>query len=228
MLGYAKQIIHRGLRSRGFDLVKRGPAPNLKKLKAESLTGWFLPGECHRLYILTVMTSGPILEIGHFLGRSTACICEAIHDVGKSREFVSYDLGFRSVEEFKEHYDRIHKADIPVPGLYNDIVFSQNTTTTEIALRNLKALQLDSYVRLTSGNFLDLDHDKYDMIFCDAAHDRHELEHNLPHVIAHSNHGCVWAFHDMDRRQIDVVLGLAEAEFGELTETLGVFVYMGN
>jgi hypothetical protein len=32
----------------------------------------------------------------------------------------------------------------------------------------------------------------------------------------------------MDRRQIDVVLGLADVEFGELTETLGVFVYMGD
>ncbi|HEY6127057.1 MAG TPA: class I SAM-dependent methyltransferase [Candidatus Acidoferrum sp.] len=173
------------------------------------------------------MTSGPILEIGHFLGRSTACICEAIHDIGKPREFVSYDLGFRSPEQFKAHYDKVHKSDIPVPALYSDVVFSQNTTTTEIARQNLKALQLDRYVRLISGDFIDLDSSKYDMIFCDATHDIHELELNLPHVVAHSNHGCVWAFHDMDRSKIDAALNLADVEFSDLTISLGVFVYMG-
>jgi hypothetical protein len=176
----------------------------------------------------TAMTSGPILEIGHFLGRSTACICEAIHDIRRPREFRSYDLGFRSTEEFKAHYDAIHKADITVPDVFEEIVFSKNMTTTQIALQNLKALQLDSYVSLISGNAFELDHSRYDMIFCDAVHEPREISANLPHIIMHSNHGCVWVFHDMDQHKIDLVLNLAPAEFSELTNSLGVFIYLGD
>jgi len=227
MLRLAKKAVFRAINSQGFNLVRIGPRPK-KQLKAEQLIGWFWPVECRRLYLLASMTSGPILEIGHFLGRSTACICEAIQDIGKPREFVSYDLGFRSVEEFKTHYDKVHKSDIPVPDLYKEIVFSQNTTTTEVAKRNLTAMGLESYVELISGNFIDLDHRKYDMIFCDATHDIAEIEATLPHVIEHSNHGCVWAFHDMDQTRIKHILGLAEAEYSELTYTLGTFVYMGK
>jgi predicted O-methyltransferase YrrM len=227
LLRLAKRTIERAFRSHGFHIVRIEPPPE-RRLKAESLAGWFGPDECRRLYMLTAMTSGPILEIGHFLGRSTACICEAIQDVGKPREFVSYDLRFRTAEEFKAHYDAVHKADVSVPDLYRDIVFSQNTTTTEIAMRTLEALCLDGYVRLVSGNFIDLDHSKYDLIFCDAVHDRHEIEANLPHIVARSNRGCVWAFHDMHQSNRDVVLSLADAQFSELTDTLGVFVYMGK
>ena len=36
------------------------------------------------------------------------------------------------------------------------------------------------------------------------------------------------SLHDMDQRNIDIVLGLADAEFSELTDTLAVFVYMGK
>ena len=170
---FAKNAVRRAFSRKGYTIV-RVPPPAKKRLKAESVTGWFQPDECRRLYMVTAMTSGPILEIGHFLGRSTACICEAIHDVGKPREFVSYDLGFRSTEEFKEHYDKIHKGDpttSAVLDLYKEIVFSQNTTTTEVALQNLKALELDRYVKLISGNFIELNHSKYDMIFCDAMHE---------------------------------------------------------
>jgi hypothetical protein len=32
----------------------------------------------------------------------------------------------------------------------------------------------------------------------------------------------------MDQRNIDIVLGLADAEFSEFTDTLAVFFYMGK
>lgn len=206
---------------------KSDPLPN-RILAAESITGWFSRRECRRLYVTAAMTNGPILEIGHFLGRSTACITEAIRDVRKSRVFRSYDLGFRSSEEFKEYYDRLHKTDVPVPSQYEEIVFSKGTTTTEVATQNLRKLGLDGFVQLISGDAFKLDQDKYDLIFCDAVHEAHEIEANVPHLVARSNPGCIWALHDMNQANIEKVTSLAKVEFCELTGSLGTFVYLGN
>jgi hypothetical protein len=174
------------------------------------------------------MTRGPVLEIGHFLGRSTACICEAIRDVRRPRVFRSYDLGFRSSAEFKEYYDRIHKTDVPVPEQYEEIVFSKDTTTTEVAGQNLRRLGMASHVELISGNAFEMDHDKYDLIFSDAAHEEHEIVANMPHLVARSNHGCVWALHDMNEANIELVTSLANVEFCELTGSLGIFIFLGQ
>ena len=206
---------------------KSDPLPN-RILAAESITGWFSRRECRRLYVTAVMTSGPILEIGHFLGRSTACICEAIRDVDKPRVFRSYDLGFRSSAEFKQYYDRLHKRDVPVPPQYEDVVFSRGTTTTEVAAQNLRELGLDRFVQLVSGDAFELNHDKYDLIFCDAVHEPHEIDVTVPQLVARSNHGCIWALHDMNQVNIERVIALANAEFCELTGSLGTFVYMGG
>lgn len=206
---------------------KSDPLPN-KRLAAEGITGWFSQRECRRLYMTAAMTRGPVLEIGHFLGRSTACICEAIRDIRRSRVYRSYDLGFRSSAEFKEYYDRLHKTDVEVPTQYEEIVFSKNTTTTEVAEHNLRQLGLASFVELISGDAFELDHDKYDLIFCDATHEPHEIEANVPRLIPRSNHGCIWALHDMNQVNIERVLALADVEFCELTGSLGTFVYRGE
>ncbi len=207
--------------------AKSDPLPN-KILAAEGITGWFSRRECRRLYLTAAMTRGPVLEIGHFLGRSTACICEAIRDVRKPRVFRSYDLGFRSSEEFKEYYDRLHKTDVPVPTQYEEIVFSKNTTTTQVAEHNLRQLGLASFVTLISGDAFQLDHDKYDLIFCDATHEAHEIDANVPHLVTRSNPGSIWALHDMNQANIERVLALANVEFCELTGSLGTFVYRGD
>jgi hypothetical protein len=207
--------------------AKSDPLPN-KFLVAEKITGWFSRRECRRLYLTSLMTCGPVLEIGHFLGRSTACICEAIRDSHKPRVFRSYDLGFRSSAQFKEYYDRISKTSVPVPAEYEEIVFSKGITTTDVAVQNLRRFGLDGFVTLVSGNAFELTHDKYDLIFCDATHDMHEIEANLPHLIARSNPGCVWALHDMNQANIEQVLKLANVEFCELTGSLGTFFYMGD
>lgn len=206
--------------------AKSDPLP-FKLLAAESITGWFSRRECRRLYMTVAMSSGSILEIGHFLGRSTACICEAIRDMRRPRIFRSYDLGFRSAEEFKAYYDRLHKSDVEVPPQYQEIVFSQNTTTTEVAARNLRRLGLDSFVTLISGDAFELDRETYDLIFCDATHEPHEIDANVPRLVARSNPGCIWALHDMNQVNIEKVLALADVEFCELTGSLGTFVYRG-
>lgn len=196
-------------------------------LKAEQISGWFTPAKCEKLYKLTMVTNGPILEVGHFLGKSTASICEALRDSLKNRVFNSYDLGFISADEFKKFYNNVHQRDTEVPPLFRQI-YSQNTTSTELAAINLRDAGLGNYVKLISGNFIDLDQNQYDFIFCDAMHEPHEIELNLPHVINHSSQHCIWAFHDMSDSNIDLVLRLSNSKFIERAHSLGIFLFLGT
>jgi hypothetical protein len=224
MKNLAKQAIRR-LVGQKSAIAKTDPLPH-KSLQAESITGGFSRRECRRLYLTTVMTRGPILEIGHFMGRSTACICEAIRDVRKPRVFRSYDLASRSNAEFQESYTRSQKAQsataAEAPALRAD------ATPTRVATENLDRLELGNYVQLIAGNAFEIDHDKYDMIFCDTGHEPREIENSVPHMAARSNHGCVWALHGMNEENIETVAGLAEVEFCELTGSLGVFIFFGK
>ncbi len=81
---------------------------------------------------------------------------------------------------------------------------------------------------LISGNAFQLDHNKYDLIFCDAMHNPNEMAANMPQIIAHSNQGSVWAFHDMYPLAIECVLGFADVEYVELVDLLGIFIWMGE
>ena len=221
-----KRLISKTLRNRGLMLSSTKYFGTIN-LKAETIPGWFTSAECEKLYRLAMITDGSILEIGHFLGKSTACICEAIKDSQKKRDFKSYDMGFVSENEFKAFFDKVHKRDVPVPSLAKQI-YSQNTTSTELAARNLKNAHLDEYVKLISGNFINLDHDLYDLIFCDAMHDSHEIELNLPHVMTRSSQKCIWAFHDMNDSNIDLVVRISKAIFIERAQSLGIFLFVGT
>ena len=89
----------------------------------------------------------------------------------------------------------------------------------------MKQLGLDGHVNLTSGNFIDIDSDTYDVVFCDAVHEPNEIEANLPHIIAHSNSKCIWVFHDMDETNVNHVIRLAECEYTGNEKSLGVFFF---
>jgi hypothetical protein len=222
----AKQAIQR-LVGHKPAIAKTDPLPQ-KALLAESITGWLSRRECRRLYLTTVLTRGPILEIGHFLGRSSACICEAVRDVRRPRVYRSYDVGFRSGADLKEYYDRIHKAEPAEGAAEEPIDFSKDITTTQIARQNLRRVGLISQVELIAGNAFELDCDKYDLIFCDALSEQQEITVTVPNIAAHSNHGCVWALHGMNEANIELVMSLANVEFCELTGSLGIFVQLGQ
>lgn len=193
-------------------------------LQGFDIPGWFKFDECVKLYELALTTDGPILEIGHFLGRSTSFICQGIRDSKIEKHFTSYDLGFTSYEEVQKFYFEMYGSDMKIPSMY-DIAFLNNATTTEMAKIHLQKLNLDNYVNLVSGNFIELDSDKYNFIFSDAMHDVIEIENNLPHVIEHSTEKCLWAFHDMDENTINFVLKNSNVKYIGLVKTLGIFEY---
>lgn len=188
------------------------------------IPGWFKPDECNKLYELALAVESPILEIGHFLGRSTSFICQGIRDSKEQKVFRSYDLGFTNYEEVKNFYHDMYGHNMSVPSMY-DVAFLNNTTTTEMAKLHLSALNLDTYVELISGNFIDLDHHRYKFIFSDAMHDLIEIEKNLPHVISHSDDECLWAFHDMRNEYIEYIIKTTDCVFIQQIKDLGIFRY---
>lgn len=211
----------------GSNEIKKSPKFGLRRLKGEDLPGWFTLAECRQLYQLVATTKGSILEIGHFLGRSTACICEAIHDLGEKRTFRSYDLALTTEAEYKEFFDAVHQADMDVPDLFKQLVYDENTTTTQLATKNLQQLGLKEYVELFSGNFKDLDNDTYDFIFCDAVHDPNEIRANLPDIVKRSRSNSIWAFHDMNEENVRTVEKEANCLFVGMAASLGIFVFLG-
>jgi hypothetical protein len=198
-----------------------------KTLLAFSVPGWFSREECQRLFEITLVTKGPILEIGHFLGRSTACITEALKVSEERRTFTSYDLGLISEKEFNDFFGNVHKKNVRIPKLAKNI-YAQGKTSTELAKKNLANLGLDEYVELISGNFIDIDNGTYDFIFCDAIHEPNEIRLNLPQIMKRSGKNCIWAFHDMSDINIDRVLEQSNSLFIEKVDRLGIFLYLGE
>lgn len=203
---------------------ERNPKYNKRELLAFSIPGWFSKAECRYLFELTLLTGGPILEIGHFLGRSTACIAESLKESRDKRKFISYDLGFISKQEFSIFFNKVHNQNVPVPKLARQI-YNQKTTSTELATKNLSNLGLIDYVELISGNFIEIDNSKYSFIFCDAMHEANEIRLNLPQIINRSEKNCIWAFHDMSDKNIDIVLDYTKALYINRVNRLGIFQY---
>lgn len=223
-----KKLLVDTLSKKGYYLRRDILLKNSKRLKSRDIPGWFSEGECKKLYQLTLTTKGDIMEIGHFLGRSTACICEALEDSGIERKFYSYDLGISSAEDYKSFFGGLLDNDRGVPQKFKDFVFNKNMTTTQLAEQHLKVLGLDKYVKLITGNFIQMDTGKYDFIFCDAMHGPTEIKLNLPHVVNNSKHGCIWAFHDMNPADAELVTQLADCIFIEGIDSLGIFLYRGK
>lgn len=217
-----KRIMGRLLRKTGYTLARTVPRT---KLVCQHIPGWFSIEEAEALHLLAAVSSARrILEIGHFLGRSTSAICEAIRDSAASVEFNSYDLGFTNADDFKKHYRHIHDTTTTrVPREFEELVFSQNLTTTEVARRHLARFDLARFVNLISGDFTVMDQTRYGLIFCDALHDRGEIEVNLPHVIRASDDDCIWAFHDMNPSNVLHVSKQVDARLVRVIDTLGIF-----
>ena len=207
----------RGLTRRmGYEVSRIQPFQLSEKLVFSQIPGWFSQKEAELLYLLGFMSRGRVLEIGHFLGRSTSAICQGIRDSGRSVEFNSYDIGIASEEELLAFYTKLYNdlewKDYP-RDIYNEWVYAKKASVTELAKANLAKYNLDKHVNLHKGDFSELDHTRYDLIFCDAMHDAHEIKHNLPLLLGVSQSICTLAFHDMIPAAIESVLASAPVKF---------------
>jgi predicted O-methyltransferase YrrM len=190
-----------------------------------SIQGWLYDSEAQLLYDLAHKCQGPILEIGFFMGRSTSVICDAIRNSNHNNQFDSYDINFKTIDEFMSFYAPIHGANVSVPELVQCIVDS-NESPLSITQKNLTMFGLEKYVNLHAGDFSKIESQTYDFIFCDAMHDVNEIRRNAQHLVRLSNEKFVWAIHDVYPDLVSVVLENANRTDIKLishTNSLAVF-----
>lgn len=173
----------------------------------EDIEGWLSPREQRILYALGRYAPGPILEIGPFAGRSTICIALGIRDSGVQKDFVTIDR-FPELENFRSHPDGValfepKDAESPFAVLPRDMyerdfkpVLSKPGGMLGTLNRNLARHGVDALVKIEKGDFRDMRSEPYALVFCDALHDKREIDMNAPSLRRLIRPGSIVAFHD--------------------------------
>ena len=137
--------------------------------------GWLSLDEIRILYTLARLVPGPILELGSWLGRSSAAIAQGIKDSEKQKSFDIADFGITSCmeweEKLKESFQRFSTQDIIVRSIH------QPGGSIAVLIDNLRQLNLLPYATsIIRGNWVDVPlRNSYGLLFCDTLHDEREV-----------------------------------------------------
>lgn len=164
-----------------------------------------------------------ILEIGHYLGKSTAAICQAIRDAGLVTRFDSFDLPYKSPDEFEEYYSKIHNKKIEASLAYSEYLGS-GKVFTDSATKNLKQIGLDTYVNLFAKDFRDSGYQSYDLIFADVLHDSEEINHNLSDILKFGHSRTIYMFDDMKHGNIELIESISNLRAIRKTGKIAAFL----
>jgi predicted O-methyltransferase YrrM len=169
----------------------------------------------------SVLFSRPesILEIGHYLGKSTAAICQAIRDAKIKTRFDSFDLPYETTEAFEDYYKSIHQQEVHA----SVNLFPSGKNFTQSAKRNLEDLDLVSYVNLTASDFRESKFNSYDLIFADVLHDSSEITLNLPDILKLGTPKTLYLFDDMRQENIEQVERQSQLRLIRKTGKVGAF-----
>jgi len=185
------------------------------------IPGWLSDNEAEELYKQSFNLNGNILEIGSMYGKSTSVICESVRDTQFKTIFDSYDINFKSREQFLDFYTKVHGGAM-VPDLVEEYSFSKNKSIFDVTIEHLQKYNLLQYVNLHEGNFNVIDNKKYNFIFCDAMHDINEINLNLPHMKRLSENDCIWAIHDINLEILNEIK--KHVKLLKIVDCIGVFV----
>jgi predicted O-methyltransferase YrrM len=163
-----------------------------------------------------------ILEIGHYLGKSTAAICEAIQDTGIQTRFDSFDFPFQSTEAFEKYYSLIQKRKIHATKDYS-LLLDNGLTFTQIAHNNLENIGLAKYVNLMAKDFRESRYNSYDLIFADVLHDREEIIYNLASILNFGNKETTYLFDDMKEQNIQLIESCSKLKLIKKIGKVGAF-----
>lgn len=170
------------------------------------IQGWLSHQERVALYSLARYVTGPILEIGSWVGLSTACIAYGIRDSDQPQVFVTAELNpradnYRRVGDDVGFFlpgDQIPRG-ICHPKVYAKHVapvLSKSGRAIGELRRNLIRLGLMDIVTIVESEFTrapDLD---YQFIFCDATHSPYEIMMTAQGLGQFLSPGTVLACHD--------------------------------
>lgn len=175
---------------------------NLKNI--QDIDGWLTDDECYCLYNLSKISTGPILEIGCWVGKSTTCICEGIVD-SHPKTFDTVDV-FPTLDNFIENDDLVYfsvngvktsSMNIKDPS-YNTIKQLIGKGIYKELVNNLKNNNVYDLVNIIHNDFHNISKiNYYNFIFADVTHDIYELELNFEKIISLGSNTCIYAFHDI-------------------------------
>jgi hypothetical protein len=203
-------------------IAKRFPLMNF------GIKGFMSEEDSYFLYA-SVLFSRPksILEIGHYLGKSTAAICQAIRDAKILTRFDSFDIPHQSTEAFEEYYSGIHKKTVHASKAYTEI-FDNGFNFTQVAKRNLESIGLAGYVNLIAQDFRKSERNSYDLIFADVLHDRAEILHNIADVLYFGHNKTTYMFDDMNYQNIQLIESQSKLTLIRKTGKVGAFRINSN
>lgn len=137
--------------------------------------GWLSATDLQILYSFAALLPGPILEIGAWLGRSTAAIAAGIRDSGMPKIFDTVDFGITSPREWetrlKEDFGRFTRNDMVARSIYHP------GGSIAVLIENLRKMGLlDHVTSIIRGDSTQVPlRPAYGMIFCDTLHDEREV-----------------------------------------------------
>jgi len=175
-----------------------------RKLYPESykdIVGWFDFQDIYDLAVNNGKDGDRFLEVGCFMGKSTAYLMQKIKESGKDINVSVVDM---FTPECSHHNDLIKANKDKGENLYK--IFKENMRSLGlIPHRTLKGKSQEGYV---INSFID---DEFSMIFIDAAHDYESVKADLNNFYPKLKSGGIFAGHDYGEKSCGV--GRAVDEF---------------
>ncbi len=192
-------------------------------LENEQIVG-FMSSEDSLFLYLSVLFTRPksVLEIGHFQGKSTAAICQAIRDGNFRCNFKSFDLPFENEEEFSSFYGKVHQKEIQVGEEYRKL-YEIGSTSTAIAQKNMRDLGFQTLVDLQASDFRKCPIQGFDLIFADVLHEEKEIRLNLDDIVSYAHPNSTLMFDDVNKSNIELIEQLSDLKFIRQVGKVGYF-----
>jgi hypothetical protein len=173
----------------------------------DGIDGWLTSGEEAALFTLGRHASGSILEVGPWLGKSTACIAAGIASRDIPVPFTTVELNptadqWTEVDELWHFYP---DPDLPPLGATPkqewraiEKVVSHPLGVVGLLRRNLERVGVASLVDVVVGDFRQVSlHPPYGLLFSDTMHTPEEIDRYATDLRALLAEGSVFACHDM-------------------------------
>ena len=146
--------------------------------------GMINPAQSPRLFLLGLMNTGPILELGPWIGRSTIYLASALKLKRSKVRLQSLDIHFSSRQAFEEYFnENLDNTPAWRRERYMRHLVKEEGTLTSLK-ENLAERGLSNYVDCLKGYFehYDFGSTQFSMVFCDITHDLAEVEKNIPKI----------------------------------------------
>ena len=177
--------------------------------------GWLSLFEAQVLYALALAARGPVIEVGSWIGRSTAALAAGVRDNPIGRPiFDVFDFGIAGAAEWRRRFGH-DPFDFPDREHFLEVILHPGGIPA-LLKANLARLDLDQYLNMMAfGDFRTSGIKRtYDVGFCDAAHGVEEIRANTPALLELLNReDFALAFDDViTDEQVEVVRELVKPD----------------